>query len=65
MLKGKWPSKVPRYNKCVLLDEVFVIPGIIKVQVSVIVASADNTYRDLDYYIVFKKITANTPSQGT
>ena len=30
-----------------LLDEVFVIPGIIKVEVSS--ASADNTNRDLDY----------------
>ena len=41
-------------------------------------AEADNTYRDLDYlgyhetesnncllYIVLKKITTNTPSQGT
>ena len=35
-LKGKWPSKVPRYNNFVSLDEVFVISGIIKVQVSVI-----------------------------
>ena len=35
-LKEKWPSKVPRYSNFVLLDEVFVISGIIEVQVSVI-----------------------------
>ena len=38
-----------------LLDEVFVISGIIKVEVSLVLlsaepkAEADNTYRDLDY----------------
>ena len=33
-----------------LLDEIFVISGMIKVEVSVITQSADNTYRDLDYF---------------
>ena len=61
-----------------LLDEVFVIPGIINLSAEP-KAEADNTYRDLDYlrynqkpnliivllYIVLKKITTNTPSQGT
>ena len=39
-------------NNKQLLDEVFVISGIIKVEVSVISRAegqADNTYRDLDY----------------
>ena len=39
-------------NNKQLLDEVFVISGIIKLEVSVIAepkAEADNTYRDLDY----------------
>ena len=59
-----------------LLHEVFVISGIIKVEVlsAEPKAEADNTYGDLDYlgyliivlfYIVLKKITTNTPSQGT
>ena len=42
---------VSKYNKQ-LLDEVFVIPGIIKVEVIVISRAegeAGNTYRDLDY----------------
>ena len=40
------------WNTKQLLDEVFVISGIIKVEVSVISRAegrADNTYRDLDY----------------
>ena len=66
------------YNKQ-LLDEVIVISGKIKVEVTVISWAQDRyTYRDLDYsgyhptnliiillYIVLKQRTTNTPSHGT
>ena len=41
-----------------LLDEVFVLSGIIKIEVSILSAEpnaeADNTYRDLDYSGYYK-----------
>ena len=40
---------VPRYVDKQLLDEVFMISRIIKVEVEVIEAEADNPYRDLHY----------------
>ena len=40
-------STLPEANYKQLLDEVFAISGIIKVEVTVI--EADNIYRDLDY----------------
>ena len=47
-----WTQLISLSNYKELLDEVFVISGIIKVDVSVSVkpkAEADNSYRDLDY----------------
>ena len=65
-----------------LLDEVFVICGIIKIELTVIRQAEDRGWQHLQrprlfrisqkpnliivlLYIVFQKITRNTPSQGT